>query len=68
MSAEVVRLAWRASELAPNDAQVLWMAAFAIWNMAQDGRDRSRDLFSRSLLLNPNSAMALTLARISHRM
>ncbi len=60
--AAAVRFAWRAVELAPNDAQVLWMAAFAIWNMAQEGRERARDLFSRSLLINPNSAMALTLA------
>ncbi len=59
--AEAVRLAWRAAEIAPNDAQVLWMAAFAVWNMAQAGRDRARELFSRSLLINPNSAMALTL-------
>ena len=60
--AQAVRLAWRAVELAPNDAQVLWMAAFAIWAMARTGRDRARGLFSRSLLINPNSAMALTLA------
>ena len=60
---EAVDLAWRAVELAPGDAQVLWMAAFAIWNMAPvNGRERARDLFRRSLLLNPNSAMALTLA------
>jgi TolB-like protein len=57
-----VDLAWRAVELAPGDAQVLWMAAFAIWNMAVVGRERARDLFRRSLLLNPNSAVALTLA------
>jgi tetratricopeptide (TPR) repeat protein len=30
--------------------------------MAQDGRERARELFSRSLLINPNSAMTLTLA------
>ncbi len=60
--AEALRLAWRAAERAPNDAQVLWMAAFAIWNLAQHGRDRARELFRRSLLINPNSAMALTLA------
>ncbi|MEA2788063.1 MAG: hypothetical protein QOG73_469 [Acetobacteraceae bacterium] len=60
--AEAVRLAWRAVEFAPNDPQVLWMAAFAVWNMARTGRDRARELFSRSLLINPNSAMALTLA------
>jgi TolB-like protein len=60
--AEALRLAWHAVELAPNDAQVLWMAAFAVWNMAQEGRERARELFGRSLLINPNSAMALTLA------
>lgn len=56
-----VRLAWRATELAPNDAQVLWMAAFAIWNMA-DEIEPARELFARSLRVNPNSAMALTLS------
>jgi TolB-like protein/Flp pilus assembly protein TadD len=60
-SAEGVRLAWRAVELAPNDAQVLWMAAFAIWNMSQDRREAAPELFARSLLINPNSVMALTL-------
>lgn len=55
-----VAQAWRAAELAPNDAQVLWMAAFAIWNMA-DEIEPARDLFERSLAINPNSAMALTL-------
>jgi TolB-like protein len=59
--AEAVDLAWDAVSLAPNDAQVLWMAAFAIWNMARSEHDRARELFRRSLLLNPNSAMALTL-------
>jgi TolB-like protein/tetratricopeptide (TPR) repeat protein len=55
-----VELAWRAVELAPNDAQVLWMAAFAIWNMSEE-RESACELFNRSLLINPNSAMALTL-------
>ncbi|MBR0801028.1 winged helix-turn-helix domain-containing protein [Bradyrhizobium jicamae] len=55
-----VARAWRAVELAPGDAQVLWMAAFAIWNMA-DEIEPARDLFGRSLAINPNSAMALTL-------
>ncbi|HTB04679.1 MAG TPA: winged helix-turn-helix domain-containing protein [Bradyrhizobium sp.] len=59
--AKGVRLAWRAVELAPNDAQVLWMAAFAIWNMALEGRDAAREMFSRSLMINPNCAMALAL-------
>jgi TolB-like protein len=58
---EAVSLAWRAVELAPNDAQVLWMAAFAIWNMAEE-REPAVELFNRSLDINPNSAMALTLA------
>jgi TolB-like protein len=60
--AEAVTLAWNAVERGPNDAQVLWMAAFAIWNMAETGHEKARDLFRRSLLINPNSAMALTLA------
>jgi TolB-like protein len=59
--AEGVTLAWRAIELAPNDAQVLWMAAFAIWNMSQDRRAAAPELFIRSLAINPNSVMALTL-------
>jgi tetratricopeptide (TPR) repeat protein len=58
---KAVALAWRATELAPVDAQVLWMAAFAIWNMA-DEIAPARELFRRSLAINPNSAMALTLA------
>ncbi|MFB9262596.1 winged helix-turn-helix domain-containing tetratricopeptide repeat protein [Bradyrhizobium erythrophlei] len=57
---KAVALAWRAVEIAPGDAQVLWMAAFAIWNMA-DEIEPARDLFTRSLAINPNSAMALTL-------
>lgn len=58
---EGVRLAWRAVELAPNDAQVLWMAAFAVWNLAGEGREAACELFGRSVMINPNSAMALTL-------
>jgi len=58
---KAVALAWRATELAPSDAQVLWMAAFAIWNMA-DEIEPARALFTRSLAINPNSAMALTLS------
>ncbi|MGJ5206005.1 winged helix-turn-helix domain-containing protein [Bradyrhizobium sp. HKCCYLR20261] len=56
-----VARAWQASERAPNDAQVLWMAAFAIWNMADDIAP-ARDMFKRSLDINPNSAVALTLS------
>ena len=60
--AAAVQLAWQAAEIAPNDAQVLWMAALAIWAMARTGRERAREMFGRALLNNPNSAMALTLA------
>ncbi|MBS0558602.1 MAG: winged helix-turn-helix domain-containing protein [Proteobacteria bacterium] len=60
--ANAVWLAWRAVSLAPNDPQVLWMAAFAVWNMAPQEGARARELFGRSLLINPNSAIALTLA------
>jgi TolB-like protein len=61
-SAEGVGLAWRAVELAPNDAKVLWMAAFAIWNMSDERRHSAPGLFERSLMINPNSVMALTLS------
>jgi hypothetical protein len=37
------------------------MAAFAIWNMSQDRRAAAPELFVRSLTINPNSVMALTL-------
>jgi len=40
--AAAVRLAWGAVERAPGDAQVLFMAAFAVWNMSETGRDRAR--------------------------
>jgi TolB-like protein/Tfp pilus assembly protein PilF len=56
---EGVRFAQRAIELEQNDANVAWMAAWAIWNLRGDAM-RARDWFSRSLSLNPNSAMALT--------
>ena len=58
--AEGTRLAWRAVELAPNDAQVLWMAAFSVWNLAGERREAACELFRRSVMINPNSAMALT--------
>lgn len=61
-AAAAERRAWEAVERAPNDGQVLWMAAFAIWNLAATERERARPLFRRALLVNPNAAMALTLA------
>jgi TolB-like protein len=60
--AGAVKLAWRAAELAPSSAEVLWMAAFAIWAMEKTRRHSARAMFRRALLINPNSATALTLA------
>ena len=54
-----LRLALRALELGKNDANVLWMAAFAIRVLGADPH-RARELVNRSLQLNPNSAIALT--------
>jgi tetratricopeptide (TPR) repeat protein len=58
-SAEGIAFAQRAIEIEQNEATVSWMAAWAIWNLRGDAA-RARDLFARSLALNPNSAMALT--------
>jgi tetratricopeptide (TPR) repeat protein len=57
-AAEGHRLAARAVELAGDEPNVLWMAAHAIRVL---GRDllRGRELHRRSLLMNPNSIMAL---------
>ncbi|WP_441277544.1 winged helix-turn-helix domain-containing tetratricopeptide repeat protein [Tardiphaga sp. 172_B4_N1_3] len=61
---EGLALAHSAIERMPNDPQILWMAAFAIWNLAetQTAKDAAIELFSRSLAINPNSATALALA------
>src|SRR5262245_9172463 len=59
--AEGLRLAWRALDLARDDANVQWMSAFAIWVLALDVR-QARELFRSSLRANPNSALALTMA------
>jgi tetratricopeptide (TPR) repeat protein len=61
IQARDVRRAWDAVELAKDDANVLWMSAFAIWTLARDA-PRAAELFRRSLALNPNSAIALTMA------
>jgi TolB-like protein/class 3 adenylate cyclase len=58
---EGLRLAMRAIELAREDANVLWMAAYAGRSFGME-QDRARELLDRSLRLNPNSAMALTIA------
>jgi len=57
---EGAALATRAVELGNDDGNVLWMSAYAIWNLAMDTQ-RAKELVSHSLLINPNSAMALAL-------
>jgi TolB-like protein/tetratricopeptide (TPR) repeat protein len=56
---EGYRLATRAAELARDDPNVLWMAAYAIRVLGREPL-RARELHSLSLQLNPNSAKALT--------
>jgi TolB-like protein/Tfp pilus assembly protein PilF len=58
-AAEGLRLAARAVELGKDDGNVFWMAAFAELRLRMDAR-RARDLAYRSLELNPNSAVALS--------
>jgi TolB-like protein/Flp pilus assembly protein TadD len=61
-----LRLALRAVELNKDDANVFWMAAYAVWRLQTDA-PRAREFAYRSLELNPNSAIALALAgRIEH--
>src|SRR5215468_4360087 len=59
-AAEGIRLASRAVELGKDDGNVLWMAAYAVWRLAQDAQ-RARELANRSLRFNPNSAIALAI-------
>jgi TolB-like protein len=58
---KAARLAWGAVKIAKDDPIVLWMAGFSVWILERDA-PRSRDLFRRSLLINPNSPIALSLA------
>jgi TolB-like protein/Flp pilus assembly protein TadD len=58
---EGLQLASRAIELGNTDANVLWMCAYAFRQLAMDA-NRARDLAYRSLQLNPNSAIAMTIA------
>jgi len=60
-AARARELAWRAVSLAPEEPNVLWMAAFAVWTFEQSG-PRSLELFRRSLQINPNSAAGLAMA------
>lgn len=59
--AEGLRLASRAVELARDDSDVLWMAAWTYWILAQDAL-RAREFATRSIELNANSGAALALA------
>jgi len=57
-TAEGIRLAARAVELANNDANVLWMAAYTARQLSMNAQ-LAGELAYRSLQLNTNSAMAL---------
>jgi len=56
-------LASRAVELAKDDANVIWMAAYAILRLQMD-QPRARELVRHSLELNRNSAIACALAGV----
>lgn len=56
-------LAARASELGRDDGNVLWMAAHATLRLVHD-RQRAKELAYRSIELNPNSAIAVSVAGI----
>jgi TolB-like protein len=58
---EGLRLAARAVELSRDDSDVLWMAAWTYWILAQDARV-AREFAARSIELNANCAAALALA------
>jgi TolB-like protein len=59
--AEGLRLAARAVELAGDDSDVLWMAAWTYWILAQDAL-HARAFATRSIEINANCAAALALA------
>lgn len=56
---EGLRLAARAVELSKDDGNVFWMAAFAMLRLQMDAH-QAKVLAYRSLQLNPNSAVALS--------
>jgi TolB-like protein/Flp pilus assembly protein TadD len=57
---DALRLASRAVELGKDDANVFWMAGYAILRLQMD-LPRARELVRHSLELNPNSAIALAI-------
>lgn len=59
--AKALQLALQAVDLDESDSNVLWMSAFTIWTFDRDA-ERARELFSRALQINPNSAIALTMS------
>jgi TolB-like protein/tetratricopeptide (TPR) repeat protein len=60
-TAEGLRLAKQALQLASDDANVLWMAALTTWQLGLDIQN-AKELAYRSLETNPNSAIASTIA------
>jgi tetratricopeptide (TPR) repeat protein len=60
-SSKGLGLAERALECAKDDSDVLWMVAYAIRELGMDPR-RAKGIAYRSIHLNPNSAIALTIA------
>jgi TolB-like protein/Flp pilus assembly protein TadD len=58
---EGLRLASRAVELGYDDANVLWMCAWAYWRLGSNGQ-RTKELAYRAMQLNPNSAIVLATA------
>ena len=60
-AAEGLRLAARAVELAGDDGNIFWMVAFAELRLRMDAR-RAQELANRSVAINPNSAVALSVA------
>ena len=59
--AKWLRSAQRAAELGKRDANVLWMAAYAVWRLLGGDHKSAKELAQRSLLINPNSTIALTM-------
>ena len=60
-TAEGLRLAKQALQLASDDANVLWMTALTTWQLGLDIQ-HPKELAYRSLETNPNSAIASTIA------
>ena len=66
-TAKGLHLATHALELGQDDGNVLWMVAHATLRLAMD-RERAKELAYSSLALNPNSAIAMTIAGLTEAM